>query len=144
LAGPIATRFLAGFGAQVLRIDPPDRDEPGLVAETTLGKRCAQLDLRKRADRAIFETLLAHADVFVHGYRPGALDGLGFGAARRAGGLRRAWSTSASTPMAGQAHGQRGAASTASCRCRAASPTPACAGARPTSRSRCPRRRSIT
>jgi len=85
LAGPIATRFLAGFGAQVLRIDPPDRDEPGLVAETTLGKRCAQLDLRKRADRAIFETLLAHADVFVHGYRPGALDGLGFDAARRAG-----------------------------------------------------------
>ena len=28
IAGPVATRFLAGFGADVLRIDPPDWDEP--------------------------------------------------------------------------------------------------------------------
>src|SRR6185312_21746 len=28
LAGPVATRFLAGFGADVLRIDPPGWDEP--------------------------------------------------------------------------------------------------------------------
>ncbi|MDP4003996.1 CoA transferase [Methylobacterium sp. NEAU K] len=85
LAGPVATRFLAGFGADVLRIDPPDWDEPALVPEVTLGKTCARLDLRRDADRATFEGLLAGADVFVHGYRPGALDGLGYGAqARRA------------------------------------------------------------
>ena len=29
LAGPVATRFLAGYGAEVLRIDPPDWNEPG-------------------------------------------------------------------------------------------------------------------
>ena len=46
LAGPVATRFLAGYGAQVLRLDPPDWDEPGVVPEVTLGKRCARLDLR--------------------------------------------------------------------------------------------------
>ncbi len=30
LAGPVATRFLAGYGADVLRIDPPDWDERAL------------------------------------------------------------------------------------------------------------------
>lgn len=78
LAGPVATRFLAAFGAEVLRIDPPDWDEPGVVPEVTLGKRCAALDLRRAADRERFGELLAGADVLIHGYRPGALDGLGF------------------------------------------------------------------
>lgn len=77
LAGPVATRFLAGFGAEVLRIDPPGWDEPGLVPDVTLGKRCARLDLRQPGDQATWEGLLARADVLVHGYRPGALAGLG-------------------------------------------------------------------
>jgi len=85
LAGPVATRFLAGLGADVLRIDPPDWDEPGIVPDVTLGKNCARLDLRGGEGRARFEQLLAGADILVHGYRPGALDGLGLGeAARRA------------------------------------------------------------
>ena len=79
LAGPIATRFLAGFGAQVLRIDPPGWEEPSLEPEVTLGKRCAALDLHDTSDRSTFEDLLKNADVLVHGYRPGALDALGFG-----------------------------------------------------------------
>ncbi len=83
LAGPICTRFLAGFGADVLRIDPLEWNEPSVLAETTLGKRCCGLDLREPKHRLIFESLLASADVLVHGYRPGALDGLGFGAAMR-------------------------------------------------------------
>jgi hypothetical protein len=85
LAGPVATRFLAGFGADVLRIDPPAWSEAALEPEVTLGKTCARLDLRRDSDRSTFEGLLAGADVLVHGYRPGALDGLGYGAdARRA------------------------------------------------------------
>ncbi len=83
LAGPVATRMLAGLGADVLRIDPPDWDEPSVVPDVTLGKRCARLDLRRTADRQRFESLLARADVVVHGYRPAALDGLGYGSARR-------------------------------------------------------------
>ncbi|TLP69275.1 acyl-CoA transferase [Parasedimentitalea maritima] len=78
LAGPIATRTLAGFGAEVLRIDPPGWDEPGVIPDISLGKRCTYLDLRHAQDRRTFETLLANADVLVHGYRPGALDGLGY------------------------------------------------------------------
>lgn len=83
LAGPVATRFLAGFGAEVLRIDPPDWDEPGVIPSVTLGKRCARLDLRQPADRRVLEDLLASADVMVHGYRPDALARLGLDAAAR-------------------------------------------------------------
>lgn len=84
LAGPVGTRFLAGFGADVLRIDPPDWDEPAVLPEVTLGKRRARLDLRAPDDRAVFERLLSEADVFIHGYRSDALERLGFGVARRA------------------------------------------------------------
>lgn len=85
LAGPIATRLLAGLGAEVLRIDPPDWDEPAQAPEVTLGKRCARLDLRRPADRQRFEALLTSADILVHGYRADALERLGYGvAARRA------------------------------------------------------------
>ncbi len=77
LAGPAATRFLAGFGAQVLRIDPPDREEPGVEIEMTVGKNCARLDLHRHREALL--ALLAGADVLVHGYRPGAMDRLGLG-----------------------------------------------------------------
>lgn len=83
LAGPTATRFLAGFGAQVLRIDPPCWDEPGTVPEVVLGKRCARLDLKQADGRAALEALLRDADIVVHGYRPDALEHLGLGTARR-------------------------------------------------------------
>jgi crotonobetainyl-CoA:carnitine CoA-transferase CaiB-like acyl-CoA transferase len=83
LAGPTATRFLAGYGAEVLRIDPPFWDEPSLAAEMTLGKRCAQLDLRRPGDLATMRRLIAGADVLVHGYRPTALAGFGLDAAAR-------------------------------------------------------------
>jgi crotonobetainyl-CoA:carnitine CoA-transferase CaiB-like acyl-CoA transferase len=83
LAGPVATRVLAGFGADVLRIDPPWWDEPAIVPEMTLGKRCARLDLREPKGRALFERLLGQADVLVHGYRSNALARLGLAAEQR-------------------------------------------------------------
>lgn len=83
LAGPVATRFLAGWGAEVLRIDSPDWDEPALIPEVTPGKRCARLDLRSANDRAVFESLLAASDVLIHSYRSGALDRLGYPAQAR-------------------------------------------------------------
>jgi hypothetical protein len=83
LAGPVATRFLAGYGAEVLRIDPPGWDEGLVIPEVTVGKQCARLDLNRSEDRSTFERLLSKADIFIHGYRPGALDGLGFDPVRR-------------------------------------------------------------
>lgn len=78
IAGPVATRFLAGLGAQVLRIDPPGWEEPTLAEEITLGKRCARLDLKSAGGRQQFEQLLARTDVLVHGYRADALENLGY------------------------------------------------------------------
>jgi hypothetical protein len=83
LAGPVASRFLAGLGADVLRIDPPTWNEPGVVPEMTLGKRCARLDLNVSADRSVFENLLKDADIVLHGYRADALECLGYGADER-------------------------------------------------------------
>ncbi len=83
IAGPVATRFLAGLGADVLRIDPYGWDEPGVEHEVILGKRCARLNLANAHDRHTFEHLLKNADVIVHGYRAGALEKLGYGAEQR-------------------------------------------------------------
>ncbi|SDJ57704.1 CoA-transferase family III [Pseudomonas delhiensis] len=80
LAGPVASRFLAGLGAEVLRIDPPGWDEPGVIPEVCLGKRCARLDLKDLPGRERFEELLRHTDVLIHGYRGDALENLGFDA----------------------------------------------------------------
>ena len=59
------------------------------IADTSRGKRSAHVDLQTPDGRAALERLLADAHVFVQGYRPGALDALGFSpqqiAARRPG-----------------------------------------------------------
>lgn len=81
IAGPVCTRFLAAYGADVLRVDPPGFAEvEALLPETTAGKRCAALDLAAPAGRKVFADLIEEADVIVSGLRPGALDRLGLGA----------------------------------------------------------------
>jgi crotonobetainyl-CoA:carnitine CoA-transferase CaiB-like acyl-CoA transferase len=77
IAGPVATRFLAGLGAEVLRIDPPDWDEPAIVADMTLGKRTGRLNVHAAGGLRKLSELIAQADVIVHGYRADALDRLG-------------------------------------------------------------------
>jgi hypothetical protein len=80
IAGPIGTRVLAAYGADVLRIDPPGFDEVGpLLCDITAGKRRAALDLHRDPDRVRFESLVAQTDLIVHGYRADALARLGFG-----------------------------------------------------------------
>jgi crotonobetainyl-CoA:carnitine CoA-transferase CaiB-like acyl-CoA transferase len=75
IAGPVCSRYLGALGADVLRLDPPHLPdvEPGLPADTLLGKRSAFLDLRDDAGARRLEDLLAGADVVLLGYRPGAL-----------------------------------------------------------------------
>ncbi|WP_434640083.1 CoA transferase [Klebsiella sp. I138] len=84
IAGPVATRLLAGLGAQVLRIDPPDWHEPTLEEEMTPGKRCAHLNIKTPIDKQRLIDLLCQADVIVHGYRADALDALGLDSETRA------------------------------------------------------------
>jgi crotonobetainyl-CoA:carnitine CoA-transferase CaiB-like acyl-CoA transferase len=79
IAGPISTRYLAAMGADVLRVDPPNFEEvQALLPETTRGKRCTALGLTDAGDRSTWEALVAACDVLVHGYRPGAMDALGY------------------------------------------------------------------
>ena len=79
IAGPVCTRFLAAYGADVLRVDPPGFEEvPALVPDTTVGKRTAALDLSTAPGRQVFEGLIRRADVLVCGLRPQALTRLGY------------------------------------------------------------------
>jgi crotonobetainyl-CoA:carnitine CoA-transferase CaiB-like acyl-CoA transferase len=74
IAGPVATRTLAAWGADVLRLDAPQLPEIATQAiDTLLGKRSALLDLSSRDGYQQLQRLLAEADLLVQGYRPGAL-----------------------------------------------------------------------
>ncbi|KAL4997900.1 CoA-transferase family III domain-containing protein [Aspergillus recurvatus] len=81
IAGPTVARILTEYGADVLKITSPHlSDVPFFQIDGNMGKHAADLDLKTPEGREIFETLLADADVLVDGYRPGALDRLGYGA----------------------------------------------------------------
>jgi crotonobetainyl-CoA:carnitine CoA-transferase CaiB-like acyl-CoA transferase len=81
LAGPTSARALAEQGAKVLRIASPlYPDTPQMVKDTGHGKRSAVLDLRTSPGAETMRTLLAGADVYIQGYRPGAIEQLGFSA----------------------------------------------------------------
>ena len=77
IAGPVATRFLAQYGANVLRIDPKGWDEGEHIIDMIPGKSCATLDLKAPEDLTHLKTLISQADVLIHGYRADALERLG-------------------------------------------------------------------
>ncbi|KAJ5084625.1 CoA-transferase family III [Penicillium alfredii] len=80
IAGPTITRILAEYGADVLKITSPHlSDVPFFQVDGNMGKHAADLDLKSEPKRQEFEKLLAEADVIVDGYRPGALEKLGYG-----------------------------------------------------------------
>jgi crotonobetainyl-CoA:carnitine CoA-transferase CaiB-like acyl-CoA transferase len=80
IAGPVGGRVLAGHGADVLLITAAHRPAMRpLVIDTGRGKLSAQIDLRQRSGRETLAALVREADVFIQGYRPGAVAALGFG-----------------------------------------------------------------
>lgn len=80
LAGPISARTLAEQGADVLRISSPRYpDDYRMMIDTGHGKRSTILDFARDEDRERLFELLAGADVFSQGYRPGALAAFGLG-----------------------------------------------------------------
>lgn len=81
IAGPIITRILAEYGADVLKITSPLlSDVPFFQVDCNMGKHAAELDLKSPQGRAQFDKLLAEVDIVVDGYRPGAFDKIGYGA----------------------------------------------------------------
>jgi crotonobetainyl-CoA:carnitine CoA-transferase CaiB-like acyl-CoA transferase len=79
IAGPVCGRTLAVHGADVLLITASHLPgmEP-LIIDTGRGKLSAHLDLREAAARETLAGLVRDADVFVQGYRPGAIAAFGF------------------------------------------------------------------
>ena len=80
LAGPTCGRTLAEFGADVIKIDNPQRG--GYVQshnDVNRGKRSILLDLKSAEGRDIFWRLLDTADVVAQNYRAGKLEKLGLG-----------------------------------------------------------------
>ncbi len=142
IAGPVATRTLAGWGAEVLRLDSPDLPEiPAQAVDTLPGKRSAELDLRQPDGRDRMEVLLGQADLLIQGYRPGALARYGLDAQELS--ARHPTSTSSACLRGGlPARGPAGEASTPSCSVRPVSPSPRATAT--ADREPCPQKCSIT
>jgi crotonobetainyl-CoA:carnitine CoA-transferase CaiB-like acyl-CoA transferase len=80
IAGPVCGRTLAAHGADVLLITAKHLPSMlPLVIDTGRGKLSTSLDLREASARDTLAELVRDADMFVQGYRPGAIAAYGFG-----------------------------------------------------------------
>ncbi len=79
LAGPVAGRTLAAYGADVMLVNSPKLPNIDNIADTSRGKLSVHVDLATVPGRDTLRALVREADVFLQGYRPGALAALGFG-----------------------------------------------------------------
>jgi len=81
IAGPTIGRILAEYGANVLKVTGPGlSDVPFFQVDGNMGKHATEIDLKSVEGRAVFDQLLEEADIVLDGYRPGALDKLGYSA----------------------------------------------------------------
>ena len=79
--GPHACMILADLGADVIRIDRPGGQtfDSGTRDVLTRGRPSVAMDLKQPAAVAAVLDLVAQADVFIEGLRPGAVERLGLG-----------------------------------------------------------------
>lgn len=87
-AGPSCTQALAWFGADVVKVEPPERGDPGRGGDIIPGnyffqwnsnKRSIAIDLTHEEGRQLLLEMVAHYDVFVENYGPGVVDRLNLG-----------------------------------------------------------------
>ena len=92
IAGPFASKILAEFGADVIKVEPPSGGDPlrgwRLIHEGTSvwwaaharNKRSLTLDLRTPEGQGVVRELAKDADILIENFRPGGMEkwGLGF------------------------------------------------------------------
>ncbi len=90
IAGPYSAMLLAQYGADVVKVEPPEGDwarglgkrygdMTAFAIAANLGKRSIVLDLKAEEDRQILRRLVSTADVFLESFRPGVAARLGVG-----------------------------------------------------------------
>ncbi len=91
LPGAVATMLLYNFGAEVIKVEEPERGDyargiPPLVGKqgaifllTNWGKKSVAINLKDPRGKDAFLQLVTKADVLIEGFRPGVMDGLGLG-----------------------------------------------------------------
>ena len=93
IAGPFATRVMAEFGAEVIKIERPDAGDPlrswryvDSRTETSLwwplqsrNKKLVTLNLKHEEGLDLAKQLAAASDIVVENFRPGGLEKLGLG-----------------------------------------------------------------
>ena len=91
LAGPYCTMMLADQGATVVKVEIPGygddsrhigpfiKGKSAYYISVNRGKHSIALDLKAPDDRAVFERLLAEADILIENYRGGTMKKLGYG-----------------------------------------------------------------
>ena len=91
VAGPYCAMMLAQYGADVLKVEPTDTgdwsralgtiygDHTAYSIPANLGKRSIALDLKSDDGKALLWRMIAGADIFIQGFRPGVIGRLGFG-----------------------------------------------------------------
>jgi len=93
LPGPMMTVMMADHGAEVIKVEPeagdPAREQAPFdsyggtehsvwFANLNRGKKSVVLELKSEEGKAALHELIAKADVFVEGFRPGVMKRLGF------------------------------------------------------------------
>jgi crotonobetainyl-CoA:carnitine CoA-transferase CaiB-like acyl-CoA transferase len=85
LPGAVATQYLAGQGATVVKVEQPGVGDyartltPSLFEKTNRGKKSIAVDLKHPDGKQVLLALVRHADVLVESFRPGVMERLGLG-----------------------------------------------------------------
>ena len=91
LAGPFTGTILGYFGAEVIKIEPPETGDPirgwrEVKDGTSLwwrslarNKKCITIDLKTKKGQELLAELVQTADVFVENFRPGTMEKWGLG-----------------------------------------------------------------
>ena len=91
LGGPFCTQILGDYGAEVIKVEPPQGDDtrawgPPFAEDTAAyfiglnrNKRGIVLDLNQQAERDVLLRLLGSADVLVENFKVGTLERWGIG-----------------------------------------------------------------